>query len=236
MNLSTLSQKIKQLAQLVHQLGSINASLYLANRMTALLSIKLFFNKYYLVAQSLNTQPLLPKNKGQLLRIVELLPDQLDSHPCPRPRAVLADRYRQGAVCIAAYKGEEFAGCIWYVKPRYQEDEVRCLYDLQSEHAVWDFDVYVVPKFRLSPVFLKLWDEVSAKLLAENCYWSLSRISAFNAMSLSSHKRLGAKVLGWAVFTQLGSIQLTIATVRPYLHVSFSENSFPTFNLQPSKS
>lgn len=224
------------LQQLVKQLGVANASLYLINKLAGILSIDLSFNKYYFVSQLLSEKALLPEGKGQQLRVVEVLPDDIDLHQCFRPAAVIADRYAQGAVCLAAYKGEEFAGCLWYVKPCYREDEVRCLYELSSEQAVWDFDVYVEPKFRLSPVFLKLWDEASAKLLSEDCCWSLSRISAFNAMSLSSHKRMGAKIIGWAVFMRLGIIQITMASFWPYFHISFSESSFPVFKLQPPAS
>jgi hypothetical protein len=148
---------------------------------------------------------------------------------------VIADRYKQNALCLAAYKDDEFAGCLWYVKNHYREDEVNCAYELGSENLAWDFDVYVVPKFRLTPVFIKLWDTASAKLINSGCYWSLSRISAFNSMSLASHKRMGAKVIGWAVFIQIATVQLTIASISPYLHLSYSKNSFPLFKFQPPK-
>lgn len=231
-NLSALIHTKKRLQQLVTQLGWVNTGLYLFNRLADVFSVGLSFNKYYFVAQFLSGQPLLPENKGRQLRVVELLPGVMDTHPCPRPAPVIAVRYAQHAICLAAYKGEEFAGCLWYVKPRYREDEVRCLYELVSAQAVWDFDVYVEPKFRLSPVFLKLWDAASAKLSSEGYCWSLSRISAFNAMSLSSHKRMGAQVVGWAVFMRAGAVQMTIASLSPFLHISFSESSFPVFKLQ----
>ncbi|MDD2759554.1 MAG: hypothetical protein PHH11_04605, partial [Methylomonas sp.] len=98
-----------------------------------------------------------------------------------------------------------------------------------------DFDVYVEPKYRLSPTFLKLWDEASARLLREGVSWSLSRISAFNTMSLSSHKRMGAKIIGWAVFFQMAGIQLTISSLKPFLHISLSNASLPTFEFQLPK-
>ncbi len=216
---------------MITQLGWVNAGLYLFSQLTDVFSVGLSLKKYYFVAQFLNGQPLLPQRKGRQFIVVELLSDVQDTHPCPRPAPVIADRYAQGAVCLATYKGEEFAGCLWYVNPRYREDEVRCLYQLVSAQAVWDFDVYVEPKFRLSPVFLKLWDATSAKLISEGYCWSLSRISAFNAMSLSSHKRMGAQVVGWAIFMRAGVVQLSIASLRPFLHISFSESSFPVFKL-----
>ncbi len=233
MNLSAIRQAQKQLQKLHKELGLINGFLYLVNRLADFFSLNLSLKKYYFVAQYLSEKPALPQNKGHQYRIIELLAHNKSMQPNLRPEAVIADRYKQGAVCLAAYKEEEFAGCLWYVKSRYQEDEVRCLYELPSNQTVWDFDVYVEPKFRLSPVFLKLWDTSSAKLLSEGYNCSLSRISAFNAMSLSSHKRMGAKIIGWAFFLSAGSVQLSIASLNPFVHISFSSASFPTFKLQP---
>ena len=236
MNLSILGSLYTKQRALILQLGFINACLYLANRTTQKFSIPLSFNKYYFVSQLLNPQPLLPKNKGSKLRIIELPPDAINPHPCPRPADVIADRYKQQASCLAAYKEQEFAGCLWYAKTRYKEDEVRCLYELVSPKTAWDFDVYVEPKFRLSPVFLKLWDTASSKLISEGYNWSFSRISAFNPLSLASHKRMGAKLFGWAVFIRLSALQLTLTSINPYFHLSFTEHSFPIFKLQPPTS
>jgi len=196
MKLSKLSSLYTKQQSTILQLGFCNACLYLANRVTTKLRIPISFNKYYFVSQLLNAEPLMPKNKGSKLHIIQLPPETLNTHPCPRPLAVLTDRYKQQTFCLAAYKEDEFAGCLWYAKTRYKEDEVRCLYELVSPESVWYFDVYVEPKFRLSPVFLKLWDAAASKLISEGCHWSFSRISAFNAMSLASHKRMGAKVFG----------------------------------------
>ncbi|NOT12417.1 MAG: N-acetyltransferase [Methylococcaceae bacterium] len=233
MKLSALCKIRKRLKQLVKDLGFVNAMLYLANRSVAVFSKHFGINKYYFVAQLINGNPLLPENRGKLLRVVELPLNEI--HPCPRPSNVIKDRYMQGAVCLAAYKANEFAGCLWYAKHRFREDEVRCIYEFDSFQSVWDFDVYVEPKFRLSPVFLKLWDYASAKLLNEGYSWSFSRISAFNAMSLGSHKRMGARIVGWAVFFQVGTVQLSVSSLRPFLYVSFSEASYPVFKLKSPK-
>jgi len=220
-----------RLNKLVQELGYFNGAFYLINRLATKLKLTHFLTKYYLVAQPLGMQAFLPKGRGKNLAVIEL-PSDLQPHPCPRPATVIADRYQQGAVCLAAYKANEFAGCLWYLKHQYREDEVRCVYKLGSEHAVWDFDVYVEPKFRLSPVFLKLWDSASEKLSNDGVGWSFSRISAFNTQSLSSQKRMGALVVGWAVFMRLGFMQLAVASLYPYFHISLSENKFPSFTLQ----
>ena len=218
-----ISSKLRSLHRkqqaLISQLGFSNACLLVAIRITAKLSIPASFTKYYFVSQPLNAVPLMPKKKGSKLRIVELPPNALENHPCPRPYAVLAERYQQHATCLAAFKGDEFTGCLWYTKNHYQEDEVRCMYQLVSAKSVWDFDVFIETKHRTSLVFLKLWDAASNKLNAEGFDWSLSRISAFNSISLSSHKRLGATVFGWALFVRLGFIQFTFSSLQPYFHI-----------------
>ncbi len=229
-------QKKQQWQQLTSQLGLCNALLYVVNHFLSQASIKFAFNKYYFVSQLLRRPPLLPEGKEQRFAIMEWPAPDVNSHPCPRPMSILADRYSQGAICFAAFRDDEFAACLWYATSEYREvDEVRCSYHLSGRPLVWDFDVYVAPKFRLSSVFLKLWDEVSAKLVAQGYLYSLSRISAFNAVSLSSHRRMGAETIGWAVFVNIGMLQLTIASLKPFFHLSFTANSEPVFNFQSPK-
>lgn len=218
--------------RLIKELGTINASLYLFNLFFKTLNIPVVCIKYYFVSQEFHYKPLLPRNRGENLIVKELPISYQNHHPCPRPQSVIRDRYQQGASCLAVYKQEEFAGCFWYIKKKYHEDEVRCIFDLLDDNSVWDFDVYVAPKYRLSPVFLKLWDNASKKLLAEGYQHSISRISAFNSMSLSSHKRMGAKTLGWAVFLCIGFVQITISNLFPFIHLSLNIESFPVFKLK----
>ncbi len=221
---------IKKIIALSQQIGLVNVYLYSINRILSFFpSSKLI--KYFYVAQKLSKQPLLSAKRGKNIEIVDFV--NSGNHPCPRPPEVINDRYKQGATSLIAYKNGEFAGCLWYIKDKYKEDEVNCLFELPANDSVWDFDVYVEPKFRLSPVFLKLWDYTSDRLIKENCHWSLSRISAFNPNSLFSHKRMGAVIIGWAVFICLGGIQVTIANVSPFFHVSFRKASFPVFRLKP---
>jgi len=223
---------IKKILDLQRQLGIVNAILFAINRILTLLPFSFKVIKFYFAAQKLSNQSLLPNNRGKNIAIIEVARTE-KHHPCPRPIEVIEDRYYQGAICLVAYNNTEFSGCLWYIKDRYKEDEVNCLFELPEKDSVWDFDVYVEPKFRLSPVFLKLWDYTSDRLLKEDCHWSLSRISAFNPNSLFSHKRMGAVIIGWAVFICLGGIQVTIANVSPFFHVSFRKASFPIFRLKP---
>jgi hypothetical protein len=48
----------------------------------------------------------------------------------------------------------------------------------------------------------------------------MSRISAFNIGSLSSHERLGAREIGRVAFVIVGPLQVTLSNLRPRFHVS----------------
>ncbi len=129
----------------------------------------------------------------------------------PRPVAVNRRRWQQGAACYAARVRGRFAGTLWIQRERYAEDEVRCDFVLsRPAESCWDFDVYVEPEFRLGRTMARLWQRAEDDLVAEGVRWSFSRISRFNAASLRSHARLGARPVGSATFVVVGSWQLAL--------------------------
>ena len=140
-------------------------------------------------------------------------------HAFPRPAAVIARRFENGARCLVARKGERFVGFLWTQPREYVEDEVRCIYSLQPPDATaWDFDVYVDPQFRLSKAFIRLWDTAHARLRSEGRAWTMSRIHVLNRESIRAHTRLGAVRLASALFVTGRGFQLALFTVRPYFH------------------
>ncbi|XLZ71519.1 hypothetical protein ABT364_05995 [Massilia sp. SR12] len=145
----------------------------------------------------------------------------------PRPPHVVARRFRQGGCSIAAWKGGELAGILWYQLGAYQEDEVRARYCLPSPAACWDYDVFVQPHLRLGTAFCRLWDEAHMRMRTRGIQWTCSRISAFNPASLRAHRRIGAVMLGSANFFTIGRWQLMLATCPPYVHLSGSAMSCP---------
>jgi hypothetical protein len=145
----------------------------------------------------------------------------------PRPREVVAARFRQGGYSIAAWKGDELAGILWYQLGAYQEDEVRVRYCLPSPRACWDYDVFVHPGMRLGTAFCRLWDEANRRLHERGIEWTCSRISAFNPASLRAHARIGAVPMGSATFFRLGRWQLMLASRPPYCHLSGTAASWP---------
>lgn len=151
----------------------------------------------------------------------------------PRPPAVIARRFRDGAHCLAAIKGEKLVGFLWFKEREYVEDEVRCCYRFNPTAAVWDFDVYIDPEFRLGRLFARLWDFANRELRARGYRWTLSRISAFNPASLAAHARLGARRLGATVFIVAGPVQVSFASCAPYVHLGWRDDMRPVLTLDP---
>ena len=152
----------------------------------------------------------------------------------PRPRHVIAQRFRDGSTCLVAQSDERFIGYLWLARGAYDEDEVRCRYEFaRPGESSWDYDVYVAPDFRIGRTLARLWDASNAHLSRDGVRWTFSRISAFNPGSLAAHGRFGTKVLHTASFLCLGGVQIAFIGAAPYLHLSLSDRSRPTLRLRP---
>jgi hypothetical protein len=215
------------------QFGWLDGSLRLLNRLLVRASRgRVRVHKYVFVAQPVSTKRWLSGRRGAAIEVRQVGASDPLVKVLPRPAWAIPYRFEQGAICFAALKDGDCVGFLWLLLGPYQEDEVRCRYiPLPQGKASWDFDVYVYPEHRNSLVFLRLWDEANRFLAARGVRWSLSRISAFNAGSMSSHTRMGAKRIGTAVFLSIGSWQISGATVRPHFSVSVRRDSFPAFAL-----
>jgi hypothetical protein len=142
---------------------------------------------------------------GNVVRLAG--PDDVLRPRFPRPAAVLTARWAAGSRCHVCEVDGDFAGFIWLSEYVHEEDEVGCRYRLPA-NGVWDFDVYLEPRYRLGRTLSRLWAAVDADLAARGVRWSFSRISRFNRASIATHERLGARCLGRASFLCLGRWQL----------------------------
>jgi hypothetical protein len=208
----------------IAELGCFNALLYAIARLLRPLGCHV--HRYYFMAQRVAANPA----RARWGRAIEVRPlSALADVPWgyPRPRDVLAERFRQGGYSLVAWRGNELAGFLWYQFGAYREDEVRVRYCLASPHSAWDYDVFVQPHLRLGPTFSRLWEETHLRLHARGVRWTCSRISAFNPGSLRCHARLGAMRLGSATFVAIGRWQCMLASQAPFIHVSFGAGSVP---------
>lgn len=189
---------------------------------------------YLLVAQPVGN-PVLAEVRADAGTVVERIgPGHALLAAFPRPPAVIAQRFADGAEChVATVKGQ-FAGHIWIARQRYVEDEVRCVYEIaEPATGVWDYDVYVEPRLRLGRTMGRLWKAVDERLAAEGVRWSFSRINRFNAGSVKSHQRLGAVTTGRVVFLVLGPVQLALGRCIGFVQVSLNGASIPHLQLTP---
>lgn len=175
---------------------------------------------YRFFVQGLAETLRLPPGRGKAFSMQWLTGDAPLLSELGRPPAVISGRFAQGAQCLAATRDGRLVGCIWFVRACYLEDEVRADFLFQDRQAVWDFDVFVADSERMGFLFARLWDVFDAQLRTQGVGYSLSRINAFNARSMTSHRRLGARPFGWATFLKLGPVQLMLASRAPYVHLS----------------
>lgn len=218
----------------VQQLGWLDAGWYALARLLRRLSKgRCMLYKYRIVAQAVATRSLC-RGRGAAIEVRQLSDaSACGSHEFRRRACVIARRYGQGAQCLAAYRGGELLGYLWYTLGAYQEDEVRARFVPASAQASWDFDVQVFREHQLGLAFPRLWDEANRVLHARGVRWSCSRISAFNAGSRSAHRSVGAVLLGSAVFVSYGRWQWMASTLAPWFHVSRRPDSFPQFRVEP---
>lgn len=224
-----------RIAETLRQLGWGNGLLYLGSRVLERLSAgRARIVRYYLVAQPVprRPEPSCRPSARDPIAFVEAADPLAGSFP--RPPQVIARRFRDGDRCLMARSGDRFTGFLWLARGAYEEDEVRCRYELvDPATCVWDYDVYVEPEFRVGRTFARLWDAANRHLADGGVRWSFSRISAFNPGSLQAHGRMGLERLFSATFLCLGSVQIALIGAAPYLHLSLSPRSRPTLQLAP---
>jgi len=186
-----------------------------------------------LLSQAVKAKPILASQRANKIRIQNISQREATSISFPRPRKVIDSRYQQSAHCLGAFTNDELVGFIWLNLGDYVEDEVRCIFSPRPASKVaWDYDVYIAPQYRNGLAFVKLWDTANQFLREHNFEFTMSRISAFNSQSVASHKRMGATKLGTSVFICLGNLQILLAGVAPYLHVSISDKVYPKIVLK----
>jgi hypothetical protein len=235
MNTANLLMPIGKISSTIRQLGWIEGGVYFLSRgLSALTLGHARLVRYHFVAQPIPAEcgaGVRPSPKSSIAFVAASDPLVASF---PRPSAVIKKRFADGSACLVAKAGEKFAGFLWFVKGQYEEDEVRCLYQLlRPEESVFDFDVYVEPEFRYGRTFARLWGAANAHLAADGVHWSFSRIATSNTESIRSHARLGIQKLFTANFLCLGKLQITIANVDPFVHLSFSPSSRPSLGLLP---
>lgn len=224
---------ILKIKALVREIGLGTSVLYLIDKLLRRVPGWGIYD-YRFFAQDLSDKPRLAPGRGMKYQLQWLHQFDMLLSELGRPETVILDRFAQGAQCLVATRDGRLVGCIWHVRKKYVEDEVRVDFCLPDNRLVWDFDVYIAESERIGFLFARMWDVFDARLRSQGVERSLSRINGFNARSMHSHRRLGAKTVGWASFFRFGRLQLMVASQAPYLHLSTSGR--PRLGFAPSTS
>jgi hypothetical protein len=218
------------------EFGPRDGSLYLLHRaVLATFGARAGVVAYGLYAQPIGDGAYAAVRDDPRTKVVEVAPGDPLIAAFPRPAEVIDVRYADGARCYAAVVKEQFGGYVWISRACHNEDEVRARYLLAGPAAAWDFDVYVEPELRLGRTLGRLWKGVDGLLAREGVRWSFSRISRFNALSIATHARLGAREVGRATFFVCGPLQLMVSSLRPWLYLSMSDDARPTLQITPPR-
>lgn len=226
---------IKQVKDPIQRLGITNGLLYLLGRFLQKISVGHWrLIRYYIVAQPIPSPPAPSCRPSPESTVEEAFADNEVCASFPRPKEIIADRFRNGNTCLVAKVKGRFAGYFWYARNHYEEDEVRCHFVLADPViTVWDYDVHVEPEFRMGRTLARLWDNANQRFEKEQVLWSFSRISAFNSESLNAHKRLGTRRINTLSFLCLGQIQFAFGLPGRFVHCSGSVNGRPQLRLTP---
>lgn len=196
-------------------------ALYSIDRVLGMLSPRLHLRVYELMVQPIATKPLLPASFARQFQIREILPGAPELLKMEPPQAVIAARFAQNATCLGAYKNDAFVGYMWFCFGRYEEDEVRCTFELEpAKESVFDFDFYLYPEHRMGLGFVALWNGANQYLTERGIRYTFSRLTRFNLASRRAHKHLGWKVAGRSLFLQLFGVEIMAATVFPFVGLS----------------
>lgn len=189
------------------ELGVRNALAYLADRVLSKATAGMVRVRRYLffVQPLADVRVRVPENMH-----LDTLPIDFESLPLPVAAQVIRQRLSHGAKCFVLRIRGEFAGYAWFQDRAYQEDEVRCEFIPNPESVIWDYDIYIVPKYRSTRAFAVLWQLAGARLREKGFTHTASRIAGYNSASIRSHARLGARQVGSAVFVTCGPWQLML--------------------------
>lgn len=195
--------------------------LYITDRALSRLSPSSRVLVYELMVQPIPSTPILPPTRSRNLRARELAPGDPDLGKVIAPRTVQESRFAQRAVCLATYRDERLVGYIWLCFDSYTEDEAHCTYKLYPpSKASFDFDLVVLPEFRMGLGFAAVWHCTMEYLRNRKVDLSFSRVTRFNLISRRSHARLGSIRIGRIMILKLCRLEILISSIAPHLQVS----------------
>jgi hypothetical protein len=217
------------------EFGFAAGALYAIDRVLHLSSRDCGLYVYELMVQPITGKPMLPSNLAKNLRFAEIQEGDPEVASMPAREEIKAARFRQGATCLGAYRNEELLGYVWLCTQRYEEDEVRCTYELvDRQRSVFDFDLVVLPKHRMGIGFMAIWHGANAYLHERGIRYTFSRLTRFNLASRRAHDHLGWRRVGLALVLKLWRVETMLASIHPYAGLTWSSSQRITLPLRPT--
>jgi hypothetical protein len=225
---------LHKLANVYREYGLVLGLLYGLDRTLERLSSRMRLYVYQIMLQPIPDKPLLPERFAKRLVLREIKPGDPELGRI-RTHHQVNLRFAQRAVCLGVFRNEAFLGYLWFCHEAYEEDEVRCTYFvLPREQAVFDFDLYIFPEYRMGLAFASIWHSANEYFRARGVRATYSRLAQLNVQSRRAHDKLGWRPIGRAVFLRIGPVEIMAATLWPYLHVSCSRSSRAQLRLSSS--
>jgi len=231
-----LRRNLQRFLSPFRKFGLLAGALYAADRLLRPLSPGLGIYCYEFMVQPIGDKALLPPNLAKNLRFTEIGRGHPAVDAMPARAEIKSSRFDQGAICLGAYRKDTLIGYAWFCFKAYEEDEVRCTYELaEPERSVFDFDFYILPEHRMGIGFLAIWHGANEYLRARHIRYTFSRLTRFNLASRKAHAHLGWKRVGRAVFFQAWKLELMLADRAPFVFLSTPGGKRPRLRLTPEK-
>ena len=225
---------LQKLAALFKELGFFAGLLYVSDRFLASISPSLRLYFYDIMVQPVRKEPLIPDRLSRNLEIREIKRGDPEVDLMPARPDIKEARFEQNAVCLGAFKKGKFIGYMWFCPHAYEEDEVRCTFLVSpADEAVFDFDFYLFPEYRMGRGFIGMWSGAYKYLDERGIKYTFSRVTRTNIASHRAHSHLGWKCVGRTLFLQVGQVQFMAATIFPFLHLSFGKSGRVQLKLRP---
>jgi len=225
---------VRKLVGPFREFGWGAGALYALDRVLSGISPRLRLHVYEWMVQPISDKPLLRGNFKKQLAIREIRGSDPEIELMPVRPEVMRERLRRNATCLGAFRDTALIGYMWFCGPSYDEDEVRCTYLVHPpKRAVFDFDFYLYPEHRFGLGFVALWNGANEYLTQRGFRYTFSRLTRFNLASRRAHRHLGWKLAGRAVFLQVWKLEFMLATIFPYVHLSFTEAGRVQVHLHP---
>ncbi len=202
----------------LRNLGPVGWLFYVVDRMLARLSRgKIRFWAFRFLCQPVPAVPLLARTGGNMV-VGEIGAGDVEHALFERPVGAIDERFARGSRCIAACDGTQLAGYLWLHQGPLRERLVACDFEaLPNDCAWWDYDLEVLPKYRLGRTYARLWDAAFALMREHSIECTISWVLWSNKASLRAQERMGARRVGWLLLLDIFDAKLGWQSSAPWV-------------------